>query len=119
MQAARRWGVIWPAALVGLLTGAALGFLAAPDVIAVPGLFAESGLALGLLLGLLVAWRRASQPAAAPAPTIDRHVAEEPPPWPAGAAAGRRPGAGLVSGSAPQRRPALLGRRGLDRASVA
>jgi hypothetical protein len=56
MQAARRWGVIWLAGLVG---GAAAGFLAAPDVIAVPGLFALSGMALGLLLGLLAAWRRA------------------------------------------------------------
>ena len=61
MQAARRWGVIWPAALAGLVSGAAAGFLAAPDVIPVPGLFALSGMALGLLLGLLAAWRRASE----------------------------------------------------------
>lgn len=61
MQAARRWGVIWPAALAALC--------------------ALSGMALGLLLGLLAAWRRASEPAA-PAVAVDRHVAEQPPPWP-------------------------------------
>jgi hypothetical protein len=82
MQAARRRGVIWPAALAGLVSGAAAGFLAAPDVIAVPGLFALSGIALGLLLGLLAAWRRSSERAAAPVLAVDRHVAEEPPPWP-------------------------------------
>ena len=81
MQAARRWGVIWPAAMVGLVSGAAVGFLAAPNVIAVPGLLALSGLALGLLIGLPVAWRRPSE-RAAPTPPVDRHVAEEPPPWP-------------------------------------
>ena len=81
MQAARRWGVIWPAALAGLVSGAAAGFVAAPEVIAVPALYALSGMALGLLLGLLAVWRRASEPAA-PAVAVDRHVAEEPPPWP-------------------------------------
>ena len=81
MQAARRWGVIWPAAMVGLVTGAAVGFLAAPNVIAVPGLLALSGLALGLLIGLPLAWRRPSK-RAAPTPAVDRHIAEEPPPWP-------------------------------------
>jgi hypothetical protein len=81
MQAARRWGVIWPAALAGLVSGAAAGFVAAPDVIAVPALCALSGMAFGLLLGLLAVWRRASEPAA-PAVVVDRHVAEESPPWP-------------------------------------
>ena len=47
MQAARRWGVIWPAALAGLVGGSAAGFAAAPDVIAVPALFALSGLCSG------------------------------------------------------------------------
>jgi hypothetical protein len=65
MQAARRWGAIWPAALAGLVGGAAVRFVAAPDVIAVPGLFALPGMALGLLLGLLAVWRRSSQGPAA------------------------------------------------------
>jgi hypothetical protein len=79
MQAARRWGAIWPAALVGLLTGAAVGFPGGPNVIAVPGLLALSGLALGLLIGLPLAWRRPPKRAAMPTPTIGRHVAEVPP----------------------------------------
>jgi hypothetical protein len=81
MPAARRWRVIWPAALAGLVSGAAAGFVAAPDVIAVPALLALSGLALGVLLGLLAASRPVSRPAA-PAVTVDRHVADNPPPWP-------------------------------------
>jgi hypothetical protein len=119
MQAARRWGVIWPAALAGLAGGAAAGFVAAPDVIAVPGLFALSGLALGLLLGLLAVSRRASEPAAA-AVAVDRRSAEPPPSWPlAPPPPGGDPAPRLVPRPASQRRPALLGRRQLDRAHVA
>jgi hypothetical protein len=119
MQAARRWGVIWPAALAGLVSNAAAGFVAAPDVIAVPALCALSGMALGLLLGLLAVWRRASEPGA-PAVAVDRHVAEESPSWPlAPPPAGGDPAPGWYPGTATQRRPALLGRRRLDRAPVA
>jgi hypothetical protein len=73
-----------PLALTGLIAGASAGLLAAPDVLAVPGLFALSGLTLGLVAGLLVEWRRAPQHAHAPepAPVADRHVAVAPPPWP-------------------------------------
>jgi hypothetical protein len=93
-RAARRWGVIWPATLAGFVAGAAAGFLAAPDVIALPGLLAVSGSALGLLVGLAIVWWRASEPAAGPAPAdepaptvgpapaVDRPVADEPVGWP-------------------------------------
>ena len=113
MQAARRWGVIWPAALAGLVSGAAAGFLAAPDVIAVPGLFALSGMALGLLLGLLA--RVATRVGAGAAPSGGRRSARgrgAAAVAAGAAAAGRRPRPRLVFGSAAQRRPALLGRSG-------
>ena len=120
MHAARRWGVIWPAAMAGLVGGAAAGFLASPDVIAVPGLLALSGMALGLLLGLLAAWRRSSECAAAPAITVDRHVAEKPPPWPL---APPPPGGDPAPGWYPDPRHSRARRYwdgdGLDRASVA
>jgi hypothetical protein len=74
--------VIWPPALAGLVAGASAGLVAAPDVLAVPALFALSGLALGLLVGLLVAWQRAPRRVAEPTPAVDRHVAVPPPPWP-------------------------------------
>jgi hypothetical protein len=51
-------------------------------VIAVPALFALSGIALGLLLALLVAWRSPSASAAEPSREVVRHVAEEPAAWP-------------------------------------
>jgi uncharacterized protein DUF2510 len=79
---ARGWGVIWPAMLAGFVAGAAAGFVAAPDVIALPGLLALAGLALGLLVGLLVAWWHASEPAAEPALAVDRQGADGPVPWP-------------------------------------
>lgn len=74
--------------LAGFVAGAAAGFLAAPDVIAVPGLLALLGLALGLLVGLLVSWWHASEPAAdrqvaaEPALAADRQVADEAARWP-------------------------------------
>ena len=79
-HAARRRSVIWPAMLAGFVAGAAAGFLAAPDVIAVPGLLALSGLVLGLLVGLLVSWWHASEPAAAPAPVAEPTPAAQPSP---------------------------------------
>lgn len=72
--APRRWGVVCPAALAGLLIGAAAGLVAAPDVIALPGVLASAGLALGLLVGLLVAWRLPSERDGARARAIDRRV---------------------------------------------
>jgi hypothetical protein len=95
--------VIWPAALVGCVAGAAAGFLAAPDVIALPGLLALSGLALGLLMGLTIGWSRASEPvqpapaaqrapAAERAPAADRHVADAPGRWPPPAQGDLAPG---------------------------
>jgi len=66
--------------LAGFVAGAAAGFLAAPDVIAVPGLLALSGLVLGLLVGLLVSWWHASEPAAAPAPVAEPTPAAQPSP---------------------------------------
>jgi hypothetical protein len=71
-----------PLALTGFVAGASAGLLAAPDVLAVPGLFAVSGFALGLLTGLLVEWRRAPQHADLSPPTAHRHVAVTSPPWP-------------------------------------
>jgi Protein of unknown function (DUF2510) len=71
-----------PLALSGLVAGASAGLLAAPDLLAVPGLFGLSGLALGLVVGLLVAWRRPPEGAEQPALVGDRHVAVPPPPWP-------------------------------------
>ena len=79
---AQRATVIWPAALAGLVAGAGAGLLAAPDVLAVPGLLAVAGLALGILVGLLIAWRRPSSRAGGPDPVAGRHVAEAPPPGP-------------------------------------
>jgi hypothetical protein len=107
--------VIWPAALVGCVAGATAGFLAAPDVIALPGLLALSGLALGLLMGLAIGWSRASEPvqpapaaqrapaaeraptaergpAAERAPAADRHVADAPGRWPPPAQGDLAPG---------------------------
>jgi Protein of unknown function (DUF2510) len=74
--------VIWPAALAGLVAGASAGLLAAPDVVAVPGLLAMAGLALGLIVGLAVAWRRTPPRSPEPERVADRQVAETPPPWP-------------------------------------
>jgi hypothetical protein len=77
------------------VAGASAGLLAAPDVLAVPGLFAVCGLALGVLVGLLVSWQRASRRAAQSTSGADRHVAEPPPPWPlAPPPAGADPGPG-------------------------
>jgi hypothetical protein len=74
--------IVWPAALAGLVAGASAGLLAAPDVLAVPGLFALCGLALGVMVGLLASWRRVSHAATGQTAEAERHVAEPPPPWP-------------------------------------
>jgi hypothetical protein len=75
--ARRRSGVIWPACLFGFLAGAAAGFLAAPDVIAVPGVLALAGLAVGLLVGMVIAWSGASERAVELPLEVGRRVADE------------------------------------------
>ena len=71
-----------PAALAGIVAGASAGMLAAPDVLAVPGLLAVAGLALGMIVGLVVAGRRTAPRPPEPERVADRHIAESPPPWP-------------------------------------